>query len=217
MLKNTSKIAFTLAELLITLTVIGVIAAITIPSLVYTIDDMKYREEWKKAFSDLSQATMLLLKDHGENAINLLVTPNLNDNFRDFYLTYINAVKSCDFPDSYGNCFPAIADIKFKNGDPIDASPLGTDTSGVISSSGYSISFYPYDDCNNPRGSYNVCGWIAVDVNALSPPNVIGRDIFAVWLLPDRIIPWGAKGDDRNDTCTSSTYGHSCSAEYLYQ
>ena len=47
--------AFTLAEVLITLGILGVVAAITIPVLNKQAQDVEYKTAYKKAFSDTSQ------------------------------------------------------------------------------------------------------------------------------------------------------------------
>ncbi len=46
---------FTLAEVLITLGIIGVVSAITIPSLMKNWQDLQYKSAYKKAYSDMSQ------------------------------------------------------------------------------------------------------------------------------------------------------------------
>ena len=51
--------AFTLAEVLITIGVIGVVAAITLPSIVSNIQGMQYRSKVKKTYSALVQAVSL--------------------------------------------------------------------------------------------------------------------------------------------------------------
>ena len=51
--------AFTLAEVLITLGIIGVVAAMTIPNLISNINGAKYRNQFKKAMSTLSQAARM--------------------------------------------------------------------------------------------------------------------------------------------------------------
>ena len=51
--------AFTLAEVLITLGIIGVVAAITMPSIVSNIQGMQYRSKVKKTYSALVQAVSL--------------------------------------------------------------------------------------------------------------------------------------------------------------
>ena len=49
------KSAFTLAEVLITLGIIGVVAALTIPSLISNYQDKQFKTAYKKAYSDISQ------------------------------------------------------------------------------------------------------------------------------------------------------------------
>ncbi len=51
-----SKRGFTLAEALITLVIIGIVAAMTIPTLITTTTVSKYRAKFKKSVSTLSQA-----------------------------------------------------------------------------------------------------------------------------------------------------------------
>lgn len=53
------KKAFTLAEVLITLGIIGVVAVITIPSLIANMTGIKYRSQLKKSISTLNQAVKL--------------------------------------------------------------------------------------------------------------------------------------------------------------
>ena len=52
----TSKAAFTLAETLITLGIIGIVAAMTIPGLITKIQDQHFRVAYKKTYSSLNQA-----------------------------------------------------------------------------------------------------------------------------------------------------------------
>lgn len=49
---------FTLAEVLITLGIIGIVAALTIPVLMNNIQDQQFKEAYKKAYSTASQAWM---------------------------------------------------------------------------------------------------------------------------------------------------------------
>ncbi len=58
MIKGT-KNAFTLAEVLITLGIIGVVAAMTMPTLLNSTQGAQYRTAYKKALSVLSQAVVL--------------------------------------------------------------------------------------------------------------------------------------------------------------
>ena len=51
--------AFTLAEVLITLGIIGVVAAMTMPTLMNSTQGAQYKAAYKKALSALSQAVTL--------------------------------------------------------------------------------------------------------------------------------------------------------------
>ena len=53
------RTAFTLPEILITLGAIGIVAAITIPVLFSNINNVKFRNQYKKAVSTLNQAALM--------------------------------------------------------------------------------------------------------------------------------------------------------------
>lgn len=55
---NTKRGGFTLAEVLITLTIIGVVAALTIPTLISNTNTSKYQTAFKKNISVLNQALL---------------------------------------------------------------------------------------------------------------------------------------------------------------
>ena len=59
MFKGSRKSAFTLAEVLITLGIIGVVAAMTMPTLMNSTNGAQYKTAYKKALSVLSQAVVL--------------------------------------------------------------------------------------------------------------------------------------------------------------
>ena len=63
MLKTTK--AFTLAEVLITLGIIGIVAAITIPTLMNNTQNYQFKQAWKKEYSVVSQAVQMLKNDNG--------------------------------------------------------------------------------------------------------------------------------------------------------
>lgn len=57
--------AFTLAEVLITLGIIGVVAAMTIPTLIANTNGAKYRSQFKKTVSTLNQAGLMAQAQYG--------------------------------------------------------------------------------------------------------------------------------------------------------
>ena len=59
MLQTNAKAGFTLAEVLITLGIIGVVAAMTIPTLIANTNGAKFRSQFKKTISTLNQAGLM--------------------------------------------------------------------------------------------------------------------------------------------------------------
>ena len=53
------RFGFTLAEVLITLGIIGVVAAMTIPTLIQNTNSVKFASQFKKSISTLSQAALM--------------------------------------------------------------------------------------------------------------------------------------------------------------
>ena len=60
-IKKINKKAFTLAEILITLGIIGVIAAITIPALINKTKNKELHTAFLKTFSELNQLAILFI------------------------------------------------------------------------------------------------------------------------------------------------------------
>ena len=64
-----SKLAFTMAEILISLTIIGVIAAITLPSLRANINESAWATQRKALYSRMSQALSMLPSLNGYGSV----------------------------------------------------------------------------------------------------------------------------------------------------
>lgn len=73
-LKRSAK-AFTLAELLIALAVLGVIATFTIPKVLQSQQDERYNAIAKESAGMISQAYSVYVAEHGAQANNSLMTP----------------------------------------------------------------------------------------------------------------------------------------------
>ena len=63
--KRDKKIAFTLAEVLVTLGIIGVVAAMTLPSLIQNYQHKVLETQFKKAYSILNQLVLYVQNDSG--------------------------------------------------------------------------------------------------------------------------------------------------------
>ena len=102
---GTKKSAFTLAEVLITLGIIGVIAALTIPSLIAKYQDKVLIQQTKKAFSVFQNGLALASQDNGTPGDNSLtfskgqssstVTKNLSKYFNGAQVCANASQKGC--------------------------------------------------------------------------------------------------------------------------
>lgn len=64
--KQPKKLAFTLAEVLITLGIIGIVAALSIPTLISAYQKKTTALEVKKAYTELNQILKMAIADYGE-------------------------------------------------------------------------------------------------------------------------------------------------------
>ena len=62
---SAKKSAFTLAEVLITLGIIGVVAALTIPSIIHKYKSIVLQNQLKKTYSNIQQAVLFMKEDLG--------------------------------------------------------------------------------------------------------------------------------------------------------
>jgi len=90
------KKAFTLAEVLITLVIIGVIAAITVPTVVADSNQKTFEARARKVYSTLTNA-MTIAKSRGAD-FEFEVANDSNQNMKDWYDKYLKALitmKTC--------------------------------------------------------------------------------------------------------------------------
>lgn len=216
---------FTLAEVLITLGIIGVVCALTIPSLMQKTQDKELRTAWKKAYSELSQAQEQLNQDYSGNMYG--ECNDFDDKcLRDLFVTKIKTIKSCDSDAVTNGCQ---ANSIFLDGSTTgDLKINDTHWPTIITASAYSIKFrFHLKDCIPDGGGYTglPCGWMQVDVNGLKKPNVAGKDIFFINLLKYRLRPYDRPKCTDDETplkttaeidqdCLNGT-GMACSAKYL--
>ena len=81
------KKAFTLAEVLITLAIIGIVAALTIPSVISNYQQQEFKTGLKKAVSVLNEAIQTNIAQEGE-------TPYENENLYEYLQRHISILKS---------------------------------------------------------------------------------------------------------------------------
>jgi type II secretory pathway pseudopilin PulG len=207
---NTRKylLAFTLAETLITLLIIGIISSLVIPAIVQDSQNAELKTAWKKTYSDIYQAASRAAQDNAGTFVGFLTgddTTMLN-----LLKPYLHTTKQCLDNYTTGICWHNDNTWYFLNGN------LANDNytpiilyngAGAILSNGTLLKFYT----TGSSGS----GYILVDVNGFKKPNTIGKDIFGIYLTINSIKPFGYQGSTFQNTCSTSSSGLGCAAEYL--
>lgn len=159
-----SFFSFTLAEVLITLVVIGVIASITVPMMMTNYQKNATVSGLKKMYSTLSQATNLAIMDNGP--ITGWTIDKGNDVFLKTYtFPYIDLAKDC------GNSTEGECSFKYKTikGEEIE---LSDEYNRFFLKDGNRVAVITASFANQ-RYAYYI-----VDINGLAKPNRMGRDIF---------------------------------------
>lgn len=208
------KTGFTLSEVLLVLSVIGVVAALTIPTLIQKVSNDQYVSKLKKEYSTLSQAFLLVQTDYNGDITPLF--PGSATNVMNAFTTKLNVIKNCGTATGCWYNTP----INGLNGTPTWPTPDTSFSGGKVILADGSLLFISNWSGTTCTGTYgtgplanSVCGYIYLDLNGPSGPNIIGRDFFEFWITQSGIIPRGAFGDSVN--CTG--LGEGCSAKVLQE
>lgn len=210
--------AFTIAEVLIVLGIIGVVAEMTIPALYANFHDTVLKTTWRKGFSIISQATMMIINDNGGNLVGVFTS---TDQIKDIFKRYLIKTRECNTND-----ICAINGYELR-GTPRSWGP--PEYSTLYLNDGSKLLFtFNSSNCSVPAGSsgINSCAGIIVDVNGDTKPNTVGKDIYLIWIQSNRVVPAGVQGDAGNydsaacpDNMPSGfitgNAGWGCSAKYL--
>jgi prepilin-type N-terminal cleavage/methylation domain-containing protein len=191
--------AFTLAEVLITLLIIGVVASLTIPAIIAETEKAETSTQVKKYQSVLQQAVLSIKNEYGSVLDSPLNSDEDYVNSWNTFKTHLNLVKDCGTTGS--NCW-GNGMYRYLNGD--DWVNKNTDFGGKgILQDGSSIQFMARTYCSRNRSInlsgplYNSnCTIVYIDVNGPKPPNQGGRDVFC-WYINrnDTVYPLGSLDD----------------------
>ena len=200
---------FTLAEVLITLVIIGVIAAMTIPTLMKNTNKQEYVVGLKKAYSAMTQVTNKIIAEEGNPKCSIGGWACSNDDVYDMYKKYLSIAKDCS---SSSDC--SQQQYLQLTGGYMD---FFTDIKGLITNDGIRFAFLGVNE--NCEGSDSGtksggCFWIRVDVNGEKKPNIIGRDAFQFVVKENGLVPAGCEPKSAKRTpqtvCTASGWQCTC-------
>lgn len=196
-----NKNGFTLAEVLITLGIIGVVAAMTLPALINQTHGKELETGLKKAYSVLQTAYNQMTYDEGQIVNN---TNYPSGSFIPKFKKYFKISKDCQYESCEKNFVDETGttrvskNYKTYNNKKMRNSLL--DDGQVFFSDGMFIMI------ENMSGGNILL--ITIDVNGYNKkPNRWGHDLFTFQVLDNgKLLPMGAKGTtyDSSSQCTAT-------------
>lgn len=211
-MKNQLKLkicAFTLAEVLITLGIIGIIAALTIPALINSTQDAEFKNSWKENYSIISQASKLMAQDNGNSLKGLFTNDAAVANA---YTNYLKIAQTCSPPNTL-TCIKSMSSVGWATSFTSLTLNNGSAVLLTATSSWAGATNCTDNGRGNPLGkTYCIEFWL--DVNGNKGPNINGKDLLGGVVLDDgSLIPYGAPGF--TSTSMQCPTGSLCNS-YLY-
>jgi len=188
------KKAFTLAEVLITLLIIGVISSIVIPGIINNTNESEYNIGVKKIYADLSTAVKMIQANNG-GSVAVGNGTSLADYiaFRDDFCSVMACVKK----DTGTNIFGPTIYKYYKGGNSL--SQANNIDSSAILNNGTILQFISSENCT--QYGVNACGRIFIDINGQKGPNMWAKDMYVFYVVRKNgdgvysIFPAGTQND----------------------
>ena len=184
------KLGFTLAEVLITLVIIGVIAAMTVPTLMNNTNAQEFRSALKKAISGLNQALTLNYALEGLSAQDYSTGTDLVEDVFKRRMSVIDGDTSfttadCDGTDVFTTADGMMFCVKGFTSEM-------SDDQGTLCDS-YNTTACVEGSNADAAGGANI--WI--DVNGVKKPNRATtsakrpRDVYQATIYAQKVVPYG--------------------------
>lgn len=175
------KKGFTLAEVLISLTLIGMVAALTVPTLKKNTERKEFAAKISKTYNSLAQITKILSHDA---AIRYWDSSYIDDKDKDCFAKRLNHISKEANADS--------GEVIFHMADGQIIKPFGFGTKQTNA------------DFGAPAAD-KLYGYFLVDVNGDTPPNAYGMDLHALVLVDGKgLLPSGYNACTDKYGCTAA-------------
>lgn len=179
MLKHIRQsIAFTLAEVLIVLGILGIIAEITIPSLVHNFTEAGYTTSLQVAYSIFNSAfNTLKAQGYDLRAIDGTTVQEKSATLTNQMTSVMKYAKVETGDKIYSTTYYKA----YKNNTPTVNTGACTSSSCVVGvlANGMVFQVQAYNGCRtNVLNNMNVCVYLEVDINGNNQPNMGGEDLF---------------------------------------
>ena len=214
------KFAFTLAEVLITLGIIGIVAVMTIPNLMSEHRKRVTVTKLKKSISIVNQAYRLSIADQGQPQIDDALTMDLEDYFNKYWAPYIKYSTYCKTYDICGYSSKLPFKTLAGNNWTYQLTPDANFTFETNDAMVYSIQLRGYcskPTCEYVNGKYGTNGNmnVLIDINGSKGPNILGKDVFylsgsLIDVIGIQPTGYSYSTDVINENCSKEGIGHYC-------
>ncbi|MBQ3641749.1 type II secretion system protein [bacterium] len=212
------KKAFTLAEVLITLVVIGVVAAITLPTMIQNYNEQERAAKVKKAYSTIAQA--LIKADALGGGSDFEAADGSDESIKEWYDTYmapgLSTIRYCIYGNTMrqNGCW-STEDTIDAEGNKIPYSSgggygPGYNTASFVLADGTMATIDIFD----PNDLWNIFGVkvksnkglaIYFDINGDRKPNKMGKDVFCLVYKDGSAVPCYADSSRATENCEKRT------------
>jgi len=187
--RGLKRAAFTLAEVLITLAVIGIVAALTIPSLIENHNTHAWataKDLWEKKMVEVTRRM---------NVDGVMTGYSTTEDYFDTFKKYVKIVKTCD-NNNINTCYsPKVVNTGrdgeievetsgLKTASDLGLNDFGTRTMSFVIADGTTVIMAYNPNCPevDPFSSAGQSGQVGcmgmvIDVNGKKGPNRVGKDI----------------------------------------
>ena len=196
-----SSKAFTLAEVLITLGITGIVASLTLPNLIGRYKEKEYIAGLKKAYTTINQALLLAINEYGtvDNWCERPLNKNTcSQTMKERISKYLKVTNVCTKQD--GKCFSKRYNNQSAFFTNIIYEIKTTDKTAynftALCGDGYERNWCKTNVNDFTSGGfYYNCGYIYVDINGPEKPNETGKDAFVFKIFKNGIRPGGISAD----------------------
>ncbi len=206
------KFGFTLTEVLVTLSVVGVIAAMTVPTLMSKYQKEAQTVQIRKASQELANAIDMFITAEGKTS---LVATGIFDNVDAFITSNLKVVKTCDANDT--SCFAT----SYRSIDNSQTATVNCAGNSYVLANSAAICITvegnntEEDDDDEDGG---ISGWlpsldrpilqyrnpyltVLMDTNGAEKPNIGGRDMFTFFVTKQGEITGTSPGLNHAIVC----------------
>ena len=200
---NNKKTAFTMAEVLITLGIVGIIAALTIPQLIAGYQKKETTTRLKRTYTLIQQAIQLAEQENGEFQYwdFTLSGDKFFERYLEKHFNHPIKISAIDLQQKVKR--------KLLNGRPYTGTTYNDSSTKIhfLTNDGSMITINL-----DPDPSLNNGFWIGIDTNGFANPNTVGKDTFLYFLTPEfGLQPLGNAGSPAHWSCQN------CSREQLLE